>query len=82
LGWRLYRIAEPLYGLLRPISILLMLVCPIGAGVAISLLLGSMIFASYFTVLGYVLVTLLMAVMILAFFRAAFRRPNEPFQTS
>lgn len=82
LGWRLFRIKESLYGLLRPISVLMMLVCPIGAGVAVSLLLGSMIFASYFTVLGYVLVTLLMAIMILTFFRAAFRRPNKPLQAS
>jgi|GEM_PF-1351924 hypothetical protein len=82
LGWRLYRIEEPLYGLLRPISILLMLICPVGAGVAISLLLGSMIFASYFSILGYVLVTLLMAIMILTFYRTTFRRSNEPFQTS
>lgn len=82
LGWRLYRIKESLYGLLRPISVLIMLVCPIGAGVAVSLLLGSMIFASYFTVLGYVLVTLLMAIMILTFFRAAFRRPIKPLQAS
>jgi hypothetical protein len=82
LGWRLYRIEEPLYGLLRPISVLLMLICPVGAGVAISLLLGSMILASYFSILGYVLVTLLMAIMILTFFRAAFRRPNEPFLAS
>jgi hypothetical protein len=82
LGWRLFRSGESLYGLLRPISILLMLVCPIGAGVASSLLLGSMVLASYFTVLGYVVVTLLIAIMILTFFRAAFRRPNEPSQAT
>jgi hypothetical protein len=82
LGWRLYSIEESLYGLLRSISILLMLVCPIGLGLAVSLLLGSMAAATYFSIMGYVLVTLLMAILILTFFRAAFRSPAEPFQAA
>lgn len=73
LGWRLFGMEERLYGLLRPVSILLMLVGPVGSGVALSLLLSSMTGAYLFSVLGYTLVTILLAVMILVFFRAAFR---------
>jgi hypothetical protein len=78
LGVRLYRSEEKMFGLLPPLSVLLMLVCPIGLGVSVSLVLGSMLAAEIFSILGYMLVTTLLAVMIYIFYRAAFGRNIRP----
>jgi hypothetical protein len=79
LGWRLYQMKQGLYGLLGPIGILFMLVCPFAGGLVISLLLGSLIAASVFTMLGYLAVTILLAGLVLVFSRAAFRQRTCPF---
>ena len=79
LGWRLYQMKQGLYGLLGPIGILFMLVCPFAGGLAISLLLDSLVAASVFTMLGYLTVTILLAGLVLAFFRSAFRQRTRPF---
>jgi hypothetical protein len=79
LGWRLYQMKQGLYGLLGPIGILFMLVCPFAGGLAISLLLGSLVAANVFTMLGYLTVTILLAGLVLVFFRSAFRQRTRPF---
>jgi hypothetical protein len=74
LGWRLYQMEKGLYGLLRPIGVLFMLVCLFAGGLVIALLAGNLAAASIFTFLGYVSVTILLAVLVLVFFRASFRQ--------
>lgn len=81
LALRLHQLNSPFYGLLRPIGALFLTICLAGVGVVLPLFLGSLVLATLFSALGYTLVTILLAVLILAFFRASFRPSREPFKT-
>lgn len=78
LGIRLIGMEDRLLGLQRPVTILMMLNAPVGAGLVWSIFYGSRLFAGLFSVLGYLVVTILLALVILVFFRAAFRPSGLP----
>ncbi len=80
MGYRLLRMEDALFGLQKAAGSLLLLTGPIGLMVAAAILDGSEMYASLFSVLGYAVVTLLLALMLLIFFRAAFRAEGLPMQ--
>jgi len=77
LGFRLFAIKLSLYGLMRPIQYIFLFIGLFSAGVAVSLLLANMMIAYLFTVLGYIMVTILLALMILMFYRARFQEVTQ-----
>ncbi len=82
LGLRMLRQPERLFGLQRPAACLLLLAAIIGLLVVGALLLPDVFLAGIFSVLGYAAVTIELAVMILAFFRAAFRPSSVPLKVA
>lgn len=81
LGWRLFRINQSLYGLLPTIRIVFVLIGFFAAGVAVSLVLNSIVAASLFSALGYSMVTILLSLMILLFYRASFWKSDYQIKT-
>lgn len=82
LGLRMLRLPERLFGLQRPAACLLLVTAVIGLLVVGGLLLADMTLAGIFSTLGYAAVTIELAVMILAFFRAAFRPSGVPLKAA
>ncbi len=82
LGLRMLRLPERLFGLQRPAAYLLVVTAIIGLLVVSALLVPDVFLAGLFSTLGYAAVTIELAVMILAFFRAAFRPSSMPLKAA
>ncbi len=82
LGLRLARLPERLFGLQHSAAYLLIACAVVGLAVIGALLLSDMFLAGLFSTLGYAVVTIELAVMILVFFRAAFRPSGVPLKAA
>ncbi len=82
LGLRMLGLPERLFGLQHPAAYLLLVSAVIGLAVVCGLLLSDMFLAGIFSTLGYAAVTMELAVMILVFFRAAFRPSGAPLKAA
>ena len=82
LGPRLLRQPERLFGLQHPAALLMLVNAPIGLAVVGTLLLKNMLLAGLVSVFGYAVVTILLALLILIFFRAAFRPTGMPLKAA
>jgi hypothetical protein len=82
LGSRLLRLPERLFRLQRPAALLMLANGPIGLAVVVTLLFKNMLLAGLVSVIGYTVITILMALLILVFFRAAFRPTEVPLKTA
>jgi hypothetical protein len=82
LGLRLLRLPERLFGLQRPTALLMLATTPVDLAVMGALLFKSMLLAGLFSVTGYAVITILLALLILIFFRAAFRPTAVPLKTA
>jgi hypothetical protein len=80
LGLRLFHLPDQLFGLQRSTAILLIADTAISLAVISAILLSNMIIASFASMLGYANTTILLALMILIFYRAAFNPLRVPLK--
>lgn len=82
LGMRLLRLPERLFGLQRAAAWLLLANAPMLLSIVIALLAFNMELAGWISALADVTLTILLALMLLIFFRAAFRPTDVPLKVA